>query len=32
VLYTSLDPATTVVEVAVQKGFHVLDTPLNASR
>jgi RES domain-containing protein len=26
VLYASLDPATTVVEVAVHKGFHVLDT------
>jgi RES domain-containing protein len=26
VLYASLDPATTVVEVAVHKGFNVLDT------
>ncbi|WP_310461716.1 RES domain-containing protein [Sphaerotilus sp.] len=26
VLYASLDPSTTVVEVAVHKGFHVLDT------
>jgi RES domain-containing protein len=26
VLYTSLDPATTILEVAVHKGFNVLDT------
>jgi RES domain-containing protein len=26
VIYTSLDPATTILEVAVHKGFNVLDT------
>lgn len=26
VLYTSIDPATAIVEVAVHKGLHILDT------
>ena len=30
VLYTSIDPATTILEVAVHKGFDVLDTIAHA--